>query len=254
MSDDFDDVSFDLSAADLQLLEIAEKQPYPLSTQAPTQGQNAAKQTYHHSVAPPSQGIRKSTPKLHQQPVASTSRSRYPTPLNTEPGRIGTGFGWEHGGKRSIDGNLARHVEATIKRDEYWFGPNARDRADDEPMEVVVGPTGKYGIVEEDGGGVVDNHVKAGQDFVESLGLGGGPRVGGIGGTNGIGGMRRELARTKMSQMSKEERERGAARRREAMEEARRQAASEEGNAEDGPNRPSTVNEHPPQPLAPIQP
>ena len=90
-----------------------------------------------------------------------------PAPLNTAPRAGNSGFGWEYGGKRSIEGNVARHIAAIDERAAYWSHGNRLEEEDDFP-DVVVGEDGEYGVGrQEDGHGeVVDKHAKTGESLM----------------------------------------------------------------------------------------
>ena len=123
------------------------------STQAPSKStsQRPAKaritQPYHHQVARPSQTF---------------SGRKEPAPLNTEPRTSNCGFGWEFGGKRSIEGNVERHIAAISERAAYWSHGNGR--GEEDYPDIVVGEDGRYELGHDtDGEGeVVDNHARTG--------------------------------------------------------------------------------------------
>jgi len=123
--------------------------PAPAPNPGPSQPRKRTTQPYHHQIARPSQTF---------------SRRKEPAPLNTEPRAGNSGFGWEFGGKRSIDGNVERHIAAIGERAAYWSHGKER-REEEEYPDVVVGKNGKYEFgqdMEDEGEEVVDNHARMG--------------------------------------------------------------------------------------------
>lgn len=97
-----------------------------LAVEAAEQSLGKPPARYHHNVAAP-------------RSVAPFGRRkdgtpRDPAPLNVAPGSVAGGFGWEHGGKRVAEGNVARHVEAV----------NKRQIRDEEPIDFMIDSTGNY--------------------------------------------------------------------------------------------------------------
>jgi hypothetical protein len=153
MSDDFDE--FDNDLANLNFEEIdkvaasilpptpSQQQPRIPFRQPQQQGeQPQAKRTtqpYHHTVSVPSKAPTR--PKIKD-----------PGPINTEPRAAGqgAGFGWEYGGKRSIDGNLERHLGNVKTKDEYWGlnspAINNKPKEEEDFPDVVLSKNGGYGF------------------------------------------------------------------------------------------------------------
>ena len=107
-------------------------------------------QPYHHTIAKPRAG------PSTRSATATFSGRKAPQPINTEPRAGNSGFGWEYGGKRSIDGNRDRHVAAVNGRAQYWSNrenPYGNDDDDDHP-DIVMGEGG----YEIGGPEVVDSH------------------------------------------------------------------------------------------------
>lgn len=175
-SDPYDDDNFfddplafaEIEAAEAQAIQLKSTQsnrPFPAPSQL-NDNQQPKKTSYHHQVVPPRSGPSKP--------------SKPPAPLNTEPGRQKvSGFGWEHNGKRSIEGNVERHVQHTKDRQDYWNNDNAiggsgvgnfsssqnprRGRIvsaqpiEELPMDVVMSSDGKYGLA---GGQISDDNYE----------------------------------------------------------------------------------------------
>ena len=142
-SDPYDDLDFDID--DTALGEIANIEAHYTASQAAPQPdhrnynhpapQNAtASSSKHHTIAQP-RNAGPSTNNVRPPQVTGpggmapapfgrtkAGKSRAPAPLNTTPGVTGTGFGWEHGGKRSMDANLPRNLAAIDERQAYWYG------------------------------------------------------------------------------------------------------------------------------------
>ena len=126
------------------------------STQAPSifTSQRPAKaritQPYHHQIVRPS---------------PTFSGRKEPAPLNTEPRTSNCGFGWEYGGKRSIEGNVERHVAAISERAAYWSHGNGR--GEEDYPDIVIGEDGTYELGNEMDGEVevVDNHARTGVEL-----------------------------------------------------------------------------------------
>ena len=142
---DFDDDLF----ADPQTLDQLEASALQAS-QAP---KPRVTQPYHHTVAKP-----KNPPSILSSGVKFSGR-KAPQPINTEPRAGNSGFGWEYGGKRSIEGNFQRHIDNVRKRQEYWSNnePNGYASREDESYrpDIVVGENG-YELGENE---VVDSHA-----------------------------------------------------------------------------------------------
>ena len=153
-SDPFDDDDLFNDAETLAQLDRLEQQAIQLS-----QAQPAKRQTkpYHHTVTQPKAGPSK--------PPTFGGRKE-PAPLRTEPGVKTGGFGWEHGGKRSIDGNVQRHIAQVEQRQAYWQKDEANGNVDgtssgyskdDESYpSIVLNKDGGYGLEEAE---VVDKHT-----------------------------------------------------------------------------------------------
>ncbi|WVQ97632.1 hypothetical protein IAU59_004746 [Kwoniella sp. CBS 9459] len=106
---------------------------------------------------------------------ASRGKGKEPRPINTEPGVKTSGFGWEEGGKRSIEGNVERHLEAIKKREAYWgIQPDEDDSA---PPDVVMDGSGRYELGGGTGSGdeaiITDTRRAQPAALSESLGLAG---------------------------------------------------------------------------------
>ncbi|EIW72574.1 hypothetical protein TREMEDRAFT_72810 [Tremella mesenterica DSM 1558] len=147
-SDPFDDDLFD--DLDTSALEAIEAQAIAVqSSQAPKRHT----ERYHHTVAVPRNSpaapIRPSNPAKTGGPT--------PRPLNTEPRAGNTGFGWEFGGKRSIDGNVERHVQAVKDRQVYWNG-----KEEESYPDITVNAQGQYGLGQGYGeeAEVMDSHAR----------------------------------------------------------------------------------------------
>ncbi|KAK8866120.1 hypothetical protein IAR55_001271 [Kwoniella newhampshirensis] len=168
-SDPFDDEEDDFFAnpETLNILEAVEQRAIHQASQtsgAPSRPRSS--QPYHHTLAKP-----RNSPKLLGR---GGNPIREPRPLNTEPRAGGSGFGWEHGGKRSIDGNLERHVEAIKKKEMYWAS-NAGRRVEEEdespPIDVVMDASGRFelGGVGDEGIVITDNRKAQQEALGESL-------------------------------------------------------------------------------------
>ena len=143
--DEFDDLFADPSNLDAidAILQSTQAPPKPRVTQP-----------YHHQIARPRNVATQKT----------FSRRKEPAPLNTEPRAGPSGFGWEHGGKRSIPGNVERHVNAIHERQKYWALDEKAQEEESYP-ELVVNAAGQYGFSgEEEGEGeVVDTFARTGE-------------------------------------------------------------------------------------------
>lgn len=144
--DDDDDLFADLSALDK--LEASALQ----ASQAP---KSRVIQPYHHTIAKP-----KATPSI----LSSTARfsgRKAPQPINTEPLAGNTGFGWEYGGKRSMEGNVQRHVEnvknrhENLSKDTNGLVPQSGGEEEIYQPDVVMGEQG-YELGENE---IVDSHT-----------------------------------------------------------------------------------------------
>ena len=160
---DVDDAIF----LDTEALDSLEQAAYKASQGAPKAGSSTGvkprvSQTYHHNVAPPKNGPAAQANK----PAILSSSNRFsghkaPQPINTEPRAAKSGFGWEYGGKRSMEGNVERHIENTRKRQEYWsrntmnFVDPAQAQDEAFPPDIVMGENG-YEMGENE---VVDSHT-----------------------------------------------------------------------------------------------
>ena len=147
-SDPYDVDDFNLDDHDLDKIDNIEA--IFTASQAPRQSTpptfNAlAASSKHHTIAPPrdeglhansstsSSNVGKpghSVGGMVPAPFGRTKagKPRVPAPLNTTPGVTGTGFGWEHGGKRSMDGNLQRNLQAIEERQTYWYGSSQQQQ------------------------------------------------------------------------------------------------------------------------------
>lgn len=143
LDDPFDDDFFDDPDA-LKAIEAAET--LALSSQVPLPRQS---QRYHHTISAP----RAAAPFGRRK----DGTPRDPAPLNVTPGAVAGGFGWEHGGKRVVEGNVERHLAAIDQRQAYWR------KEEDPPMDMVVDSTGRYAREDDE---VVDNRH---QPISESL-------------------------------------------------------------------------------------
>lgn len=126
-SDPYDDGFFDdpeallaIVAAEEQALSASQVQPRP-------------PQRYHHQVSAP---VARGGPSTAHFGRRKDGSARDPAPLRVQPGTVSGGFGWEHGGKRVADGNVARHLESVEKRQEYWRS--------EEPRDITVDDSGRY--------------------------------------------------------------------------------------------------------------
>jgi hypothetical protein len=128
-SDPYDDGFFDDPEA-IRAIVAAEAQAVSASqTKAPQT------QRYHHTVSAPRAG-----PSLAPFGRRKDGSARDPAPLNVQPGLVAGGFGWEAGGKRVAEGNIARHLEAIEKRQAYW----GTGKEAETPIEITVDATGRY--------------------------------------------------------------------------------------------------------------
>ncbi|WVF70270.1 hypothetical protein IAT40_005059 [Kwoniella sp. CBS 6097] len=140
-------------------------------------------QGYNHVLAKPKNSPVAKTTSNYGGVSGSTTRSKgkEPRPINTEPRVKNCGFGWEEGGKRSIEGNVERHIEAIKKREAYWgIQPDEEESA---PPDVVMDGSGRYELGTGMGSGdeaiITDTRRAQPAVLSESLGLAGpgnGPR------------------------------------------------------------------------------
>jgi len=143
--DEFDDFGDDLFS-DAQTLAALEAQAMK-SSQAPKRHI----QPYRHVTAAPKAGPSKPPPSK-----TTFGGRKEPGPINTEPRAGVGGFGWEHGGKRSMDGNVERYLAQVNDRQAYWQQGNGKDQEESYP-DVVMTKDGGYGI---EVGEVVDKHAR----------------------------------------------------------------------------------------------
>ncbi|ORX37376.1 hypothetical protein BD324DRAFT_650973 [Kockovaella imperatae] len=145
---DFDDDLF----ADTAALDQLEASALQASQAAP---RSRVTQPYHHTVTKPKPSILSSN--------VTFSGRKAPQPINTEPRAGNSGFGWEYGGKRSIEGNVERHVENVNKRQAYWSNnqpggyttSNVIQEEESYRPDIVVGENG-YELGEDE---IVDSHT-----------------------------------------------------------------------------------------------
>ncbi|OCF41535.1 hypothetical protein I317_04643 [Kwoniella heveanensis CBS 569] len=153
--------------------------PVPGPSKASTTTTTRFTPRYDHVLAKP----KNSPAKKHLNNNAgvasgSTSRNKVkePRPINTEPGVKSSGFGWEEGGKRSMEGNVERHIEAIKKREAYWGGK--ADEEESAPPDVVMDGSGRYelgglGTGSGDEAIITDTRRAQPAALSESLGLAG---------------------------------------------------------------------------------
>ena len=148
--DEFDELFAD--GTELDRLEVQALQ----SSQAPSK--HRITEPYHHTVARPKAGpTRPSNPAL-----TNFGGRKEPAPLNTEPRAGVGGFGWEYGGKRSMEGNVERHIQSIKDRQAYRsHGPSdlGKTQVEEEYPDVVMTTNGGYGF---DEGEVLDDHIRTG--------------------------------------------------------------------------------------------
>ncbi|WWD17674.1 hypothetical protein CI109_102115 [Kwoniella shandongensis] len=171
-SDPFDDEEDDFFAnpETVDILNAVEQRAIHQASQAPP-SKTRSSQPYHHTLAKP-----RNSPKVlptgggrgGKQPI------KEPRPLNTEPRAGGSGFGWEHGGKRSMDGAIERHIEAVKKKELYWASNAGRREYEDEespPVDVVMDASGKFelGGAGDEGVVITDNRRAQQNALGESL-------------------------------------------------------------------------------------
>ncbi|WVR06065.1 hypothetical protein IAU60_003093 [Kwoniella sp. DSM 27419] len=167
MADPYDDDGFFDNLETLNMIAAVEERAIQASQAAP---KPKFSQPVRHVLAKP-----RHSPSAARGRVSPAIRE--PRPLNTEPRVQKSGFGWEEGGKRSIEGNLERHVEAIKQREAYWSAHAEEEES--APIDVVMDGSGRYELGQEqavreaDEAVVTDN--RRAQPFVlgESLGLAG---------------------------------------------------------------------------------
>lgn len=146
-SDEFDDLDnglFDDAETLVDLEARAVK-----SSQAPKRHI----QPYKHVTATPKTAASRPTP----QPPPKFGGRKEPGPINTEPRAGKGGFGWEYGGKRSMDENVDRYLAQVNERQAYWGQGGSNNQDEETYPDVVMNEDGGYGIGV---GEVVDTHSR----------------------------------------------------------------------------------------------
>lgn len=141
----------ELEASALQSTQAPPQPPPPHPPHPNPNPPRRQTQPYHHPLVRPSQTF---------------SGRKEPAPLNTEPRAGNSGFGWEFGGKRSIDGNVERHIAAISERAAYWSHGHGNERDEEEYPVVVLGEDGRHGFGDGEEEDVVDNHARTGVGLV----------------------------------------------------------------------------------------